>query len=270
MTDYVEGKLLIIGGAEDKEGECKILKRFVREAGGKESRIVVLTAATELPEQVGSEYKELFERLGTSEVQVLDVSERISANRESIARELEKATGVFFTGGDQLRITGILGGTRLGRTLHWLYQRGVIIAGTSAGASAMSDTMIVGGEAGTPKKDTLTMAPGLGLLHSVVVDQHFAQRGRIGRLLSAIAQNPYVLGIGIDEDTSILVYSDGRFTVVGSQTVTVVDASPSMATNVSEISPGQALVLSPVLMHVLSDGYGFDLKRRVANFQMGN
>lgn len=266
MTDYVEGKLLIIGGAEDKKGECKILKRFVHEAGGIESRIVVLTAATEYPEQVGAQYHELFTRLGASEVQVLDVSERVSANRETTVHELEKATGVFFTGGDQLRITGILGGTRLGRALHRLYERGVIIAGTSAGASAMSDTMIVGGEAGTPKKDTLTMAPGLGLLHSVVVDQHFAQRGRIGRLLSAIAQNPDVLGIGIDEDTAILVYSDGRFTVVGSQTVTVVDASPTTATNVSEISPGQSLVLTPVLMHVLSDGYGFDLKRRIAHF----
>lgn len=265
MGDYVEGKLLIIGGAEDKEGECKILKRFIHEAGGKESRIIVLTAATEYPGQVGSQYKEIFNRLGAPEVEVLDVSERTAANREAISHELEKATGVFFTGGDQLRITGILGGTRLGRTLHWLYERGVIIAGTSAGASAMSDTMIVGGQAGTARKDTLTMAPGLGLLHSVVVDQHFAQRGRIGRLLSAIAQNPYVLGVGIDEDTSILVYSDGRFTVVGSQTVTVVDASPSLASNVSEISPGQALVLTPVLMHVLSDGYGFDLKRRTSN-----
>lgn len=267
MSHYVEGKLLIIGGAEDKKGECKILKRFIQEAGGKEGHVVVLTAATELPEQVGSEYKGLFERLGAGEVQILDIAERVAANKESISRDLQKATGVFFTGGDQLRITGILGGTLLGKTLHQLYQRGVIIAGTSAGASAMSDTMIVGGEAGTPKKDTLTMAPGLGLLHSVVVDQHFAQRGRIGRLLTAIAQNPYVLGIGIDEDTSILVYSDGRFTVVGNQTVTVIDASPTMASNVSEISPGQALVLTPVLMHVLSDGYGFDLRKRTATLK---
>lgn len=265
MTHYVEGRLLIIGGAEDKKGECKILKRFIQEAGGKESQVVVLTAATEMPEQVGTEYKELFEKLGVGEVQILDIAERVSANKESVARELEKATGVFFTGGDQLRITGILGGTRLGKTLHRLYERGVIIAGTSAGASAMSDTMIVGGEAGTPKKDTLTMAPGLGLLHSVVVDQHFAQRGRIGRLLTAISQNPYVLGVGIDEDTSILVYADGHFTVVGSQTVTVVDASTSIASNVSEISPGQALVLTPVLMHILSDGYSFDLKRRISS-----
>lgn len=265
MSDYVDGRLLIIGGAEDKEGECKILKRFIQEAGGRESIITVLTAATEYPEQVGAQYQELFQKLGGGEVQILDVSERTGANEESLVRQLEKSSGVFFTGGDQLRITGIMGGTRLGKALHKLYEQGVIIAGTSAGASVMSDTMIVGGEAGTPKKNTLTMAPGLGLLRSVVVDQHFAQRGRIGRLLTAISQNPYVLGIGIDEDTAILVHSDGRFFVVGSNTVTVVDASPTIASNVSESSPGQALVLTPVLMHVLSEGYGFDLKRRVAH-----
>ncbi len=270
MNDYVVGRLLIIGGAEDKEGECKILKRFIQEAGGRESRIVILTAATEQPQQVGDEYKNLFYALEAGEVQVLDIGERISANQENICEEMERATGVFFTGGDQLRITGILGGTRLDRTLHQLYERGVIIAGTSAGASVMSDTMIIGGEGGTPKKDALAMAPGLGLLNSIVIDQHFAQRGRIGRLLTAVAQNPYVLGIGIDEDTSILVYADGNFTVVGSQTVTVVDASSTKATNVSEISPGQSLVLTPVQIHVLPDGYSFDLKRRVANVNPGS
>ncbi|WP_040411704.1 cyanophycinase [Desulfosporosinus sp. OT] len=264
MTEHVEGKLLIIGGAEDKKNECKILKRFVQESGGRESRITVLTAATEYPLQVGTEYHSLFLELGAQEVQVLDVLDRTQANRQGIERELEKSTGVFFTGGDQLRITGLLGGTLLGRMLEQLYEQGVIIAGTSAGASVMSDTMIVGGEAGTAKKDTLTMAPGLGLLRSVVIDQHFAQRGRIGRLLSAISQNPYVLGVGIDEDTAILVQSDARFSVVGTNTVTVVDASSSTTTNVSETTPGQALVLSPILMHVLSDGYGFDLKRRVS------
>ena len=264
MTEHVEGRLLIIGGAEDKQKECKILKRFVQESGGKESCITVLTAATELPRQVGNEYRSLFTDLGAREVQVLDVSDRNQANSHEIGKHFETSTGVFFTGGDQLRITGLIGGTLLGGMLQQLYEKGIIIAGTSAGASAMSDTMIVGGEAGTAKKDILTMAPGLGLLRSVVVDQHFAQRGRIGRLLSAIAQNPYVLGVGIDEDTAILVQSNALFSVVGSNTVTVADASSSMATNVSETKPGQSLVLSPILMHVLSDGYGFDLKHRVS------
>jgi len=264
LTEHVEGKLLIIGGAEDKQGECKILKYFIKEAGGRESHITVLTAATEYPIQVGNEYSVLFQKLGAQEVQVLDVSDRIRANTPGIEKQFEKSTGIFFTGGDQLRITGLLGGTLLGRMLQQLYEQGVIIAGTSAGASVMSDTMIVGGEAGTAKKDTLSMAPGLGLLRSVVVDQHFAQRGRIGRLLAAVSQNPYVLGVGIDEDTAILVRSDASFFVVGSNTVTVVDASPSTATNVSETKAGQALVLSPILMHVLPDGYGFDLKRRVS------
>ena len=264
MTEHVEGKLLIIGGAEDKSGERKILKRFIQESGGRESRITVLTAATEYPRQVGVEYHALFLELGAQEVQVLDVSDRTQANTQGTSKQFEKSTGVFFTGGDQLRITGLLGGTLLGRMLQQLYEQGIIIAGTSAGASVMSDTMIVGGEAGTPKKNTLTMAPGLGLLRSVVIDQHFAQRGRIGRLLSAISQNPYVLGVGIDEDTAILVQADAQFSVVGSNTVTVVDASPSTTSNVSETAPGQALVLSPILMHVLSDSYGFDLKRRVS------
>ncbi|MFZ3101579.1 MAG: cyanophycinase [Desulfitobacteriaceae bacterium] len=264
MTEHVGGKLLIIGGAEDKAGECKILRRFIQESGGRESRITVMTAATQDPRQVGEEYDRLFQELGAKEVRVLDVSDRAQANARGVAQQLDLASGVFFTGGDQLRITGLLGGTLLGRTLHNLYERGVTIAGTSAGASVMSDAMIVGGVAGTPKRATLAMAPGLGLLRAVVIDQHFAQRGRIGRLLSAIAQNPYVLGVGIDEDTSILVQADGQFIVVGSQTVTVVDASSSIITNVSESSSEQPLVLSPVLMHVLAEGCKFDLKRRVS------
>ena len=264
MTEHVGGKLLIIGGAEDKEGECNILRRYIQESGGRDSSITIMTAATEYPRQVGEDYDRLFQELGAKEVRVLDVSDRAQANARGVAQQLEIASGVFFTGGDQLRITGLLGGTLLGRTLHNLYERGVTIAGTSAGASVMSDAMIVGGEAGTPKRDTLAMAPGLGLIRSVVIDQHFAQRGRIGRLLSAVAQNPYVLGVGIDEDTAILVQPDGQFIVVGSQTVTVVDASTSVITNVSESSSGQALVISPVLMHVLSEGYKFDLKRRVS------
>ncbi|MHB8125032.1 MAG: cyanophycinase [Desulfitobacteriaceae bacterium] len=264
MTEHVGGKLLIIGGAEDKEGECKILKRFIQESGGRDSKITVMTVATQFPRQVGEEYDRLFQELGAKEVRVLDVYDRVQANARGVVQQLEIASGVFFTGGDQLRITGLLGGTLLGRTLHNLYERGVTIAGTSAGASVMSDTMIVGGNAGTPRRDTLAMAPGLGLMRAVVIDQHFAQRGRIGRLLSAIAHNPYVLGVGIDEDTAIMVQADGQFIVVGSQTVTVVDASASVITNVSETAPGQALVLSPVLMHVLSEGHKFDFKRRVS------
>ena len=264
MGEHVAGKLLIIGGGEDKKGECIILKRFIQEAGGRESRIVVFTAATEYPRQVGMEYEKLFTQLGAQKVQVLDVADRIQANMKGSMELLDDSTGVFFTGGDQLRITGLLGGTSLGKALQKVYEQGVIIAGTSAGASVMSDTMIVGGEEGTAKKNTITMAPGLGLLRAVVVDQHFAQRGRIGRLLAAVSHNPYVLGVGIDEDTAILVESSGKFKVVGNQSVTVVDASASVATNVSEIDPGQSLVLTPVALHILSKGYGFDLRQRSA------
>lgn len=268
MSEHVSGKLLIIGGAEDKKGDCVILRRFIQEGGGRKSKIAILTVATEYPQQVGREYEGLFKSFGAEKTQIIDVADRGQANIEGCFQFLYEATGVFFTGGDQLRITGLLGGTLLGRELQRLYEEGIIIAGTSAGASVMSDTMIVGGGEGSPKKNSLTMAPGLGLIRSVVVDQHFAQRGRIGRLITAISHNPYVLGVGIDEDTAILVEPDGCFSVVGSQTVTVVDGSSSMATNVSEISPEQSLVLTPVMMHILSQGYGFDLRRREALLEM--
>ncbi|MDR3270721.1 MAG: cyanophycinase [Peptococcaceae bacterium] len=264
MSEYVGGKLLIIGGAEDQEGECRILQRFVDEAGGGEARIVVLTVAAEEPEVVGKRYEALFFRLGVQDVQVINITDRAAAERVEWCERMETSSGVFFTGGDQLRITGRMGGTLLGKGLHALYDKGVVIAGTSAGASAMSDTMIVGGSAGSPKKDRLTMAPGLSLLRSVVIDQHFAQRGRIGRLLEAVAQNPYVLGVGIDEDTAVLVGTQGVFQVCGSQTVSVVDASSSVITNVSESTAGDPLALTPITLHILPEGYGFDLQRRQA------
>ncbi|MDR3289297.1 MAG: cyanophycinase [Peptococcaceae bacterium] len=266
MSEHIGGKLLIIGGAEDKEGECRILRRFVAESGGAESRIVILTVAAERPEEAGEQYEGLFYRLGAKEVTVLNIADRTEADAVDGSGPWARCGGVFFTGGDQLRITGMIGGTLTGRILHGLYEKGVVIAGTSAGASAMSDTMIVGGAAGSPKKDTLTMAPGLGLLRSVVIDQHFAQRGRIGRLLAAVAHNPYVLGVGIDEDTAIMIGQDGCFQVLGSQTVTVADASWARITNVSETGAGEPLALTPVMTHILPASYGFDLKRRTALF----
>lgn len=263
MGAKVFGNLMIIGGAEDKKGDCIILKEFVKLAGGSKSKIIIITVATELPESVGTEYTKIFQRLGAKEIKVLHVQTREEAVRESNLAVIESATGVFFTGGDQLRITSILGGTAIYRELHQLYKKGVIIAGTSAGASAMSDTMIVEGDSDqAPKKNTMKMAPGMGLLEEVTVDQHFAQRGRLGRLLTAIAQNPYILGLGIDEDTAVIVSSDATFTVLGSQTVTVVDGTHITNTNVSELQPNQPLALANVLLHILPGGSKFDLKTR--------
>jgi cyanophycinase len=150
------------------------------------------------------------------------------------------------------------------KAIRRAYGKGAIIAGTSAGASVMSDTMIVGGDSSdTPKKSTISMAHGMDLLADVVIDQHFAQRGRINRLLGAVAQNPYILGVGIDEDTAVIVAPDGRFEVIGSQTVTVVDGKNIIHSNISESKPNESLAITNVILHILPVGFGFDIRRRI-------
>ena len=263
LRDGFHGPLLIIGGAEDKEGDCLILRRLIELSGGTGAKVAVITAATDEPAAAGREYVEVFRDLGARRVTVLDIPDRSAADLPSLAAGLLDATAVFFTGGDQLRITSCAGGTLFDRTIWDLHCRGTLIAGTSAGASVMSDTMIVAGDSDdAPKKCTTKMAPGLGLLKEVVIDQHFAQRGRVGRLLSALAQNPRVIGVGLDEDTAILVGNDLRFTVLGSQTVTVLDGSAIQYTNASESNPDDPLALSQVVMHILPSDYGYDLLGR--------
>jgi cyanophycinase len=263
MGEKAQGNLVIIGGAEDKDADCIILRRFVDLAGGKEAIIGVITTATEYPGEVGNQYQKLFYDLGALRIENLIINKRDDADDQHIVERLASCTGVFFTGGDQLRITSIIGGSEVDKALRVAYKDGVVIAGTSAGASVMSDTMIVeGDDTDTAKKCTLNMAHGMGLLEEVVIDQHFAQRGRINRLLTAVAENPYVLGVGIDEDTAIIVNSDATFEVIGSQTVTVVDGQNIKFTNVSESKPNEPLVLSNVILHILPAGYCFDLGRR--------
>lgn len=263
MGEKVTGNLLIIGGNEDKHGECLILRKFIAMAGGREAKIAVITTATELPREVGDEYRSMFLELGAASASILYIGNREAANDRHQAGEIENASGIFFTGGDQLRLTSILGGSKVDIAIRDAYHRGTVIAGTSAGASVMSDTMIVEGDSSdTLKKSSVNMAHGMGLLEEVVIDQHFAQRGRINRLLAAVAQNPYVLGVGIDEDTALLVRSDASCEVYGSQTVTIVDGKHIIHSNISESKLYDPLVLTNVLIHVLPEGYGFDLKRR--------
>jgi cyanophycinase len=257
------GTLVIIGGAEDKKGDCEILQKVVELSGGHKAKLVVMTTATEQPEVVGKQYQGIFEKLGVSNIDILDIPSRETANDPEPEQILANATGIFFTGGDQLRITTMLGGTRLDKALHDAYLRGLVIAGTSAGASVMSRTMIVEGDSDdSAKKNTLNLAPGMGLLNDVVIDQHFAQRGRINRLISAVAQNPYTLGVGIDEDTAIVVSPDNTFEVVGSQSVTVVDGRWITHTNVSEAEQDQVLAVTGVNLHILPKGYRFEMEQR--------
>lgn len=233
MEQKIRGKLLIIGGAEDKEGDCVILKKLVELAQEREGSIVIMTAATEYPQKIGEEYTRIFERFGVRNISIIHIDSRQDANHAAFVNKIENASCIFFTGGDQLRITSLLGGTRAEELLKEAYNRGVVIAGTSAGASVMSETMITSGkDDDAPKKCTLKMAPGLGLLKDVVIDQHFAQRGRIGRLLTAIAQNPHMLGVGIDEDTAVIIDGNAVFEVIGSHAVTILDGKTLEFTNV--------------------------------------
>jgi cyanophycinase len=263
LGEITQGHLVVIGGAEDKKGDCVILRHFFRLAGERDGRITVMSTASENP-QAGEQYRRIFLEMGAAEVNILAVQSRKEANQAQYTRVFEDTSGIFFTGGDQLRITGILGGSILGQALHAAFRAGVMIAGTSAGASVMSETMLVGGsDDATPKKEIIRMAPGLGLLRNVVVDQHFAQRGRIGRLLAVVAHNPYILGVGIDEDTAIDVSHNGLCKVIGSGTVTIIDGRHVSHSNVSESSPDQPLALTDIRLHILSRGFGFHLTERL-------
>jgi cyanophycinase len=255
------GPFLLIGGAEDREGECLILREFVRLAGGDRASIVVITTATRLPGEVGEAYRRVFLRLGAREVSPVHLDSREKAGDLRHAAILQRATGIFFTGGDQLRIARILGGTIFEHALEAASLGGVVIGGTSAGAAAMGEIMITGGRGGrSPGKNAVKMAPGLGLIGGVVIDQHFAQRGRIGRLLAAVACYPRILGIGIDEDTAVVVSPAGRFTVLGSGTVTVVDGRTITHTSAYDVHPQPMLALTGATLHILPQGYGYDFK----------
>lgn len=262
MNDTTKGYLIIIGGAEDKEGKCDILKKVVEMSGGENSHIVVMTTATEQPKEAGNLYRKIFKKLGVNEIDVVNINSRYDALNQGYIQSIKNSTCIFFTGGDQLRITSLLGGTEAYNALIEGHNKGTLLVGTSAGASAMSSNMIVTGmDDDAPKYCTLKMAPGLGILNEVIIDQHFAQRGRIGRLLVAVAQNPHMLGVGIDEDTAIVVKGNS-FRVIGSQSVTVVDGMHISHTNVSELAPQEPIALTDIVLHILPKGYGFDLNSR--------
>lgn len=260
------GPLVIIGGNEDKSGDGSILRR-VAELARESSRgraLGVVTTASRHGAGAFDQYREIFHRLGVDEVWDLSVTARREADQEKLLDGIRQAAALFFSGGDQLRITSVLGGTLFHHVLLEEHRRGLAIAGTSAGASMMSDTMIVMGDGEEPPtKNTVHMAPGMGLWIGAVIDQHFSQRGRIGRLLSALAQNPGILGVGLDEDTAIEVRVDEhRLRVWGSRTVTLLDGTQVDGTNASESRADRPLAITGVKLHVLPEGYHFDLNER--------
>ena len=264
MTEKISGNLIIIGGAEDKKEDKEILKRVVKYLDKDNEKILIATIATEYPEKSCENYYEVFTGLGVKNISQLDISSREDAFKEENINLISESNLLFFTGGDQLRITSMLGGTPIYDEIKKLCDRNGLIAGTSAGASVMSDTMIVQGEDDeSPRKCTVKMSPGLGLVNNIIIDQHFAQRGRIGRLLTAIAQNPEVLGIGIDEDTAIIVSDKGVAEVIGSGAVYFVDGSSIIYSNVSEQYSNEVLSMFNVKLHILKEGNRFNLLKKV-------
>ena len=256
------GTVIVIGGAEDKFRDRVILNRFVALAGGPDATVVVVSTASSLGREAGERYRQVLGELGVGTVRPLHAMTRAQANDETFARSVSDATGIFLTGGNQLRLSSTIGGTRLADAILERFREGVVIAGTSAGASAMSSHMIAfGASGGTPKHRMAALAAGLGVLPSVIIDQHFQQRNRLGRLLSVIAQNPSLLGLGIDEDTAGVVGPDGVMEVIGRGSITIVDGAGA-ETDAWDVHGHRPLMISGVVLHALPAGYRFDLRRR--------
>jgi cyanophycinase len=256
------GIAMAIGGAEERTPESPILKEFVRLAGGKRANIVIITAATDSPEEVGAEYIEVFEKIGVKAAQVVDVSSRADAVAEENLTAVREASGLFFTGGDQLHITSLIGGTELQKLVFEIYEKGVIIGGTSAGAAMMSNSMILGGSGEeAPKLGGVEIGPGMDLIVGCMIDTHFSQRGRHGRLLTAVAHYPQDLGIGLDENTAMIV-EKGEMRVMGAGAVTIIDAGAMTYANTSNVEKDRNLALADVRIHVVPEGGKFNLSER--------
>lgn len=258
MTRRQQPTLLVIGGAEDRVGTAVLLRRFVRLAGGRRARIVLIPTASSMQDEVTAAYREVFGRLGVTQLDVVNPASRAAADDPAGVRALDAATGIFLTGGSQLRLSQFLPGTALGAAIHRAHAAGTVIGGTSAGASIMSTFMIsMGDEGTTPRQRTSQLSAGLGLIEGVIIDQHFGQRNRYGRLMSVVASSPHLLGVGIDENTAIEV-SDGRFTVLGAGVVHVLDARAAV-TDFPDARRGAPMLVSGAVVHSLPAGATFDL-----------
>jgi cyanophycinase len=263
------GPLMIIGGAEDKLRKRRILKEFVASAGDLDARIVVIPTASSLGPEIVDVYEALFRAEGAAEVTEVRPQTRGEASDDELVKRIGEATGIFMTGGNQLKLSAVICGTPVGDAIVAAHQRGVAVAGTSAGASIQSSHMVAFGVGGaTPKQRMTQVAAGLGLLQSIVIDQHFDQRNRYGRLLMIVSQSPSLLGLGVDEDTAAVVETqeelDGPhevLRVLGRGAVTIMDPA-NLVTNAYEAKRSAPILASGVVLHVLPEGSRFDLTTR--------
>lgn len=263
--EFIGGHLVIIGGAEDKYNERRILHKFIALAGGAEARILIVPVASDYPEFSADVYTQTFRNLGLQGVKVLRATSRQAVIDADADELLADVTGVFISGGDQMRLVSMLGGTEFARLLEDRVRRSpLVLAGSSAGASGMSATMIVRGDASAhPSKNTVRLSPGLGVLRHIIIDQHFTERGRLSRLITAVSYNPRQLGLGIDENTAVIISQDGTLEVHGHGTVTVVDGSRITYNDIAEVEDVQPFAVAGVQLHILRDGMCYDIARRL-------
>lgn len=258
------GAIVPIGGGEKKVRSARILKRFVELCGGPEARLVVIPTASQL-EDTGARYHRVFGDLGAGQVTVLAADRRADCDDPGHHAMIAQASGIFMTGGNQLRLSTTIGGTDLARQLRRRNAAGVPVAGTSAGAAFICEHMIAFGKGGpTPKGDMVSLAPGLGLTNRVIIDQHFRERDRLGRLLAALAYNPFAIGIGLDEDTAAFIGPDHRIEVVGSGGLTIIDPSRLEHSSMDSAAKGKPVSLIGVRLHILVDGDRYDLESKQA------
>jgi cyanophycinase len=262
--EIIGGHLLVIGGAEDKYNERRILKKFLELAGGDKAEVLIVPVASDFPEFAADVYTQAFRNLGVANPRVLRATSRQDIVQADVEKLTDGVTGVFMTGGDQMRLVSLLGGTKLAEGLRNLVREtNVVMAGTSAGAAAMSTSMIVRGEPSShPHKNAVKLSPGLGFLKNIIIDQHFSERGRISRLISAVAYNPYNLGIGVDENTAIILDGHGVLEVFGQGSTTIVDGSQITFNEIAEVADNEAFSICGVRFHVLRDGLVYNYLER--------
>jgi cyanophycinase len=261
VKQRIFGPLLAIGGAEDKSRDRIILRRFVELSGGDSARIAVIPTASRFP-QAGEQYRRIFGDLGVERVDILDIQDRVDADGDTVVNTLEQSTGVFMTGGNQVRLARILGRTRAADIIARRNKNGVPVAGTSAGASVMSTVMVAGGQSGpTPRRKMAKLSRGLGLIDSVIIDQHFTERNRVSRLVAMVSYNPGLLGIGIDEDTAALFSADGVIEVIGRGSVLIVDGS-QMETDIDQVNGTTPPTISNAVIHFVAEGGRYSLDER--------
>jgi cyanophycinase len=262
---HSRGWIVPIGGAENKENDRHILERFVRVSGAAEADIVVIPTASRMHE-TGARYEEVFRDLGAARVTVMDFDTRRDCREPGRLSRIEEASGIFFTGGNQLRLTTLLGGTEVARLIRARNAHGVTVGGTSAGASILCEHMIAGGDEGSALvAGSVRMAPGLGLTNRFIIDQHFRERDRLGRLLTALAYNPFAVGIGLDEDTAAFIGPEEVLEVEGTGGVTVVDPSEVNFSSIASAEEGQPVCMLGLRLHVLVAGATYNLNMHSAS-----